>query len=165
MAQILYSRQADQPDILYLPLPNGSFIQLVPDSHTYPDAEAIALKNSMNPTVQNLLKTGNISIMVDQNVSVSMNDMKARVFAPLSMSDLPGNRNIASFPGMINNTTLYPTSVIEPLETVQTVAPELIQPKPKAEPVASLPLESKQAIATEPTPTPSTDTKTAKSPK
>lgn len=89
MATIVYSRTVHQPEILYLPLEHGGFIQLQDGAHEYPNHAAYGLKNSTNPVVKQYINQGNVVVILDDDVNVSIGtsigklNPHQRQFAPL----------------------------------------------------------------------------------
>jgi hypothetical protein len=122
MAQIVYTRSKHQPEVIYLPLEHGGFVQLQDGAHQYPEHAGYGLKNSTNTVVQQYLKTGQITVVLDNNNSVSLSqEPHTRQFAPLDPNDNFGIGNkkiiyspIASLPQQDNvPVTVSETSVDE----------------------------------------------------
>lgn len=130
MSIINYSRNQFQPEVLYLPLEHGGFIQLQEGAHEYANHAAYGLKNSKNPIVQNYINSGSISIMIDaDNITTSTNKGTIREFAPLNESDYLGftrkiqyapissnSNQVVTSDGIVNESN--PISSEEDLETL-----------------------------------------------
>jgi hypothetical protein len=88
MAQIVYTRSKHQPEVIYLPLEHGGFVQLQEGAHQYPEHAGYGLINSSNLVVQQYIKTGQITVVVDNNNSISLTQTpQTRQFAPMDAND------------------------------------------------------------------------------
>ena len=111
MSIINYSRNQFQPEVLYLPLEHGGFIQLQEGAHEYANHAAYGLKNSRNPIVQNYIKSGSISIMLDvDSVTTLANNGTIREFAPLNESDYLGFTRKIQYAPISSNSNQVVTS-------------------------------------------------------
>ncbi len=107
MATIVYSRTVHQPEILYLPLEHGGFIQLQDGAHEYPNHAAYGLKNSTNPVVKQYINQGNVVVILDNDASVSIGvkNPSQRQFAPL-LIDTPQRISYAPMSDGFNQLTV-----------------------------------------------------------
>lgn len=116
MSIINYSRNQYQPEILYLPLEHGGFIQLQEGAHVYPNHAAYGLKNSTNVLVRNYLANGSISIMLDAGDGEPViNEGTLRTFAPLDDTSYNGgfNRKLHYAPINSNRTHVTTAEILE----------------------------------------------------
>lgn len=112
MAIINYSRNQYQPEILYLPLAHGGFIQLQEGAHVYPNHAAYGLKNSKNPVVRNYLNSGSIMVTLDAGDDVPVvNDGTLRTFAPLGDGDYSGFGSKVTYAPMSGNSSQLTTAI------------------------------------------------------
>lgn len=114
MSIINYSRNQFQPEVLYLPLEHGGFIQLQEGAHKYANHAAYGLKNSRNPIVKNYINSGSISIMLDaddlNSTNIASNNSTIRQFAPLNDADYLGFTRQIQYAPISSNSNQVVTS-------------------------------------------------------
>lgn len=103
MATITYTRTKHQPEVLYLPLEHGGFIQLQEGTHDYAEHAGQGLINSTNTTVRNYIKTGMLTVRLSGEIQIPVVDAQVgRKFAELDKSDNFGIGNKSTY-APINN--------------------------------------------------------------